>query len=177
MVNGVSASLLYVSPTQINFVVPSYLDPGPATIIISNPKGNYAFGTSQITPTAPAIFTLDASGRGEAAALATADGILHVPAPFDISVNGKPNFLVLFGTGFRHAGASNATDENGIAESLRVTIDGIEATVVYAGPQGQYVGLDQINVQIPATLQGGRRVEVVITVNGIESNRTTIQMK
>jgi uncharacterized protein (TIGR03437 family) len=178
IVNGIPAALLYVSPTQINFVAPSHLEAGPATIIVSNPKGSYALGTAQITAIAPAIFTLDASGRGDAAALATTDGINHVPAPFDVMVNGKPNFLVLFGTGFRHAVATNPGDENGVAESVRVTIDGLEAKVHYAGAQGQFIGLDQINVEFPATLPAGaRRVEVVVTLNGVEANRVTILLK
>lgn len=177
-VNGILASLLYVSPTQVNFIAPSNLEPGTATIIISNPNGSYALGTSQITPAAPSIFTADASGRGDAAALATTDGILYTPAPFDITVNGKPNYVVLFGTGIRHAAATNSSDENGVAESMRVTIDGIEAKILYAGAQGQYVGLDQINVELPATLQGGgRRVEVIVTLNDIPANRVTILLK
>jgi uncharacterized protein (TIGR03437 family) len=177
-VNGIPAALLYVSPTQINFITPSNLDVGAAAIIVSNPNGSYALGTSQITPTAPAIFTSDASGRGDAAALATTDGINYTPPPFDIMVNGKPNYIVMFGTGIRNVAAVNSGDENGVAESMRVTIDGIEARVLYAGAQGQFIGLDQINVELPATLQGGgRRVEMVITLDGIAANRVTILLK
>ncbi len=177
-VNGLPASLLYVSPTQINFIAPSNLDAGTATIIVSNPSGSYALGASQITPTAPSIFTSDTTGRGDAAALATADGVNYLPPPFDITVNGKPNYVVLFGTGIRNATALNPGDENGVAESMRVTIDGLEARVLYAGAQRQYVGLDQINVELPASLPGGaRRVEVVITLNGSEANRVTIFLK
>jgi uncharacterized protein (TIGR03437 family) len=110
--------------------------------------------------------------------LATIDGLSYVPAPFAVAVNGKPNILVLFGTGFRHATASNPADENGVAESVRVTIDGVLANVLYAGAQGEYVGLDQLNVELPATLQpGARRVEVVVTLNGVEANRVTILLK
>ena len=177
-VNGLPASLLYVSPTQINFIAPSNLDAGAATIIVSNPSGSYALGASQITPTAPSVFTADATGRGDAAALATTDGVNYLPPPFAITVNGKPNYVVLFGTGVRNATALNPGDENGVAESMRVTIDGIETKVLYAGAQGQYVGLDQINLELPAALQGGgRRVEVAITLNGVEANRITILLK
>ncbi|MBS1812803.1 MAG: M36 family metallopeptidase [Acidobacteria bacterium] len=177
-VNGIPASLLYVSPTQVNFILPPNLSAGPATIIVSNPKGNYAMGLSQVTPSAPAIFTADASGRGDAAALATIDGVNYLPAPFPVTVNGKQNILALFGTGFRHASALSPGDENGVAESIRVTIDGIEAPVLFAGAQGQYVGLDQINVAFPASLQAGtRRVELILTLNGVEANRVTILLQ
>lgn len=177
-VNGVLASLLYVSPTQVNFILPSNLDAGTATILVRSPKGNYAMGTSQIATAAPAIFTADASGRGDAAALATTDGVNYVYAPFAVTVNGRPNILVLFGTGFRHAVATSSTDENGVAESVRVTIDGLDAPVLYAGAQGEYIGLDQINVEFPATLSpGARRVEVVLWLNGVEANRVTVLLK
>lgn len=178
LVNGVPASLLYVSPTQINFITPPNLDAGTATILVTNPKGTYAFGTSLINSSVPSLFTADASGRGDAAALATTDGVTYLPSPFALTVNGRPNILVLFGTGFRHATASNPNDENGVAETVRVTIDGVPANVQYAGAQGEYVGLDQLNIEMPSGLQpGARRVEVVVTLNGVEANRVTILLK
>lgn len=177
-VNGIPASLLYVSPTQINFILPSYIEAGAATVIVSNPKGIYALGTAQIATSAPAIFTADASGHGDAAALATNDGINYLSAPFATTINGNANILVLFGTGFRHAIAASPSDENGVAEAVRVTIDGLDARVLYAGAQGEYVGLDQVNVEFPAGLSGGsRRVEVVLWLNGVEANRVTVLLK
>ena len=170
--------MLYVSPTQINFVVPETLETGSATIIISNPNGKYSLANTQISKESPSIFTLNASGTGDAAALATTDGVNYVSAPFDIPNNGTSNYLILFGTGFRNANATNPADENGVAESVQVTIDGIDARVDYVGAQGFYAGLDQLNVVIPATLHPGtRRVEVVVTLNGIEANRVTIPLK
>ncbi len=177
-VNGTLAPLLYVSPTQINFIVPDTLETGAATIIISNPNGKYSLAKTQISKESASLFTLNASGTGDAAALATTDGINYLPAPFDITVNGNSNYLILFGTGFRNASAANPMDENGVAESVRVTIDGIEARVDYVGAQGFYAGLDQLNIVLPATLQPGtRRVEVAVSLNGIEANRVTIPLK
>jgi uncharacterized protein (TIGR03437 family) len=178
-INGIPAPLLFVSPTQINFVVPSTLDLGAATIVVSNPLGAYAVGRIEIVTDSTAIFTADATGVGDAAALATADGINYQPPPFNVLVNGKPNILVLYGTGLRGANTTNPGDDNGVAESVSITIDGKPARVLYAGAQGGFSGLDQINVEIPATLagQGLRRVEVMVTVNGVTANRVTIQIE
>jgi len=178
-VNGVPAPLFFVSPTQINFAVPASVEAGPATIIVSNPTGSYSLGTSQIVAAFPAIFTANASGSGDAAALATADGINYQSQPFDVTVGGRPNILVLFGTGFRHAQAANPGDDNGVAEAVTATIDGRPANVVYAGAQGGFSGLDQLNIEIPGSLagQGQRRVEVVLSVGGVVANRVTIQIK
>ena len=178
-INGIAAPLFFVSPTQINFVVPAGVEPGSATIIVSNGLGNYSLGNIQIVAAAPAIFTANASGTGDAAAQTTIDGVNFLQPPFDVLVNGRPNILVLYGTGFRRAPATNPNDGNGVAESVTATIDGRVANVQYAGAQGGFAGLDQLNIEFPASLAGTgpRRVEIVINVNGIAANRVTVQIK
>ncbi len=178
-VNGIPAPLFFVSPTQINFIVPSTADPGAATIVVSSPLGAYSVSNVEIVASAPAVFTADATGRGDAAALATVDGVNYQRPPFDVLVNGRPNVLVLYGTGIRRAPATDPNDDNGVAESVSVTIDGRAARVLYAGAQGSFSGLDQINVEMPASLAGAgqRRVEVVVTVNGVAANLVTIRIK
>jgi len=54
--------------------------------------------------------------------------------------------------------------------------------VPYAGSQGGYTGLDQINVQIPQSLAGSGPVSVVVTVqdaagNASSSNGVTIAIQ
>src|SRR5204862_5278476 len=119
------------------------------------------------------------TGKGDAAAQATVDGVIYQLPPFDVTVNGKPNMLVLYGTGIRRTPAANPNDGNGVAEAITVTIDGKPANVLYAGAQGSLAGLDQINVELPASLagQGQRSVEVIVTAGGTAANRVTIQIK
>ncbi len=99
-----------------------------------------------------------------------------------MTVNGKPNYLLLFGTGLRRAANAQAEDENGIAESVTVTLGGVTAKVLYAGAQGQYLGLDQLNIELPAGLAAQltvvpSRIEIVVAVNGREANRTHVWLK
>jgi uncharacterized protein (TIGR03437 family) len=181
-VNGWPAQLLYVSDNQINFVVPSAVPLGIASVIVQTAFGGFALGHIPVVESAPALFTADASGRGEAAAVATADGVTYQSSPFALTINDQPNYLLLFGTGLRRAANANAEDANGIAERVSVTIGGVAAKVLYAGAQGQYVGLDQLNVELPARLaeqlsNEPRRLEVVVAVNGIEANRTLVALK
>lgn len=178
-IDGVQAQLIFVSAFQINFVVPASIDPGPATIVVSNPTGVFAAGLVQIEASAPAIFTLNSTGSGDASALATQDGVTFQTPPFDILVNGKPNILILFATGIRGAQADDPNDENGVAEAVTVTIDGRAARTIFAGAQGSLAGVDQLNVELPASLAGGgpRRVEVSVSVNGAAANRAAIQIK
>ena len=169
-VNGLPAQLLYVSPEQLNFVIPAEVKPGIASVLVSNSFGTFALGHIPIADAAPAIFTADASGRGDAAAVATADGVTYQSSPFALTVNGQPNYLLLFGTGLRRA------------ERVSVTIGGVAAQVLYAGAQGQYVGLDQLNIELPASLAEKlsnvpSRVEIVVAVNGVEANRTSVWLR
>jgi uncharacterized protein (TIGR03437 family) len=178
-VNGEAAPLFYVSPTQVNFVIPATISPGTASIVIVSPGGQYSFGQVTVNLAAPAIFTRDSSGSGEAAAQATPDGVTYQSSPFDILVNGRPNILLLYGTGIRRAPATNPGDGNGVAESVTATIDGKPAQVSYAGVQGNFSGLDQLNLEFPASLIGGpqRSVPVVISVNGLTANLVMITIK
>ncbi len=42
--------------------------------------------------------------------------------------------------------------------------------VEYAGPQGAYAGLDQVNLLIPAGLAGAGKVNVIVTANNKPAN-------
>jgi len=48
--------------------------------------------------------------------------------------------------------------------------------VVYAGAQGDYVGLDQLNVRIPRELAGRGEVDLVLNVGGLSANPVRIRM-
>jgi uncharacterized protein (TIGR03437 family) len=178
-VNGVPAPLFFVSPTQINFLIPATVGLGEAQILVTNAAGTYALGLVEIVAARPALFTANASGQGDAAALATPDGVTFQAPPFDVQLNGRPNILLLFGSGFRRAAADNPADANGVAEAVAVTIEGVTANVLFAGAQGGLAGLDQLNVELPASLagKGARRVEVLVSVNGVLANRVTIALK
>lgn len=178
-VAGRPAELLFVSPQQVNFVVPASIAPGPATIIVRSGTGRYSVDRVTIAASTPAIFTTNQNGTGAAAALATRDGVGYQSAPFDIANSGPANILVLFGTGFRHAVALNPDDANGVAEAVAVTIDGKVAQVHYAGAQGTFAGLDQLNIEFPVELAGGpqRSVEVRVMVNGVSANNVLVEIR
>jgi uncharacterized protein (TIGR03437 family) len=49
--------------------------------------------------------------------------------------------------------------------------------VAYAGPQGTYAGLDQINLSLPQSLTGKGKVDVVVTAAGKPSNPVHITIR
>jgi uncharacterized protein (TIGR03437 family) len=170
-VNGELAGLLFVGPTQINFLVPASTADGQATVQVTNNDGSIRTGTVNVVRAAPSIFTANFLGTGAPAANTTKDGINFLPVgnangtpiPLDAGTTAQPNFLVLYLTGIRNAPAANPGDANGVAEAVEVLFGtdrgqldeniGVPAQVTYAGPSS-FAGLDQINAVIPPQLAG-----------------------
>jgi uncharacterized protein (TIGR03437 family) len=180
-VNNIVVSLFYVSNTQINFLVPPGSGSGLANIVVTSANGTTRAGTVNIVSAAPGVFTLNSSGRGTAAALSTADGVAYQSIAnadgseraLDPGTVARPNYLILYGTGVRRAMATNPNDANGVAESVTALIQGVPATVSYAGQAPPFMGLDQLNVVIPPELAGLGQLQVRLIVNGRSSNTTT----
>ncbi len=180
-----SSPLFFVSPQQINLLIPTGTASGVALITVTNGANTVATGTISITPVSPGIFTADSSGQGLAAALvlrAKADGsqvfepILRfdpaankfVAIPIDLGDPSDQVFLVMFGTGVRN--------NSGLA-NVKVKIGGGDSFVQFAGSQGPLGGLDQINALLSRSLIGAGEVDVVVTVDGRASNTVRINVR
>jgi uncharacterized protein (TIGR03437 family) len=180
-----AAPLLYVSPSQINFVVPSGLASGMAQLTIQN-GGSTPITTSAILQSvAPTLFSMSGDGRGVAAAQAVettnsnnpvqtmvpvfqcsaASGCTAVPIVL------SPNYtttLVLYGTGIRSVGS---------LANVTANINGTNVPVEYAGPQATSEGLDQVNLTLPPSLSGSASVNVILTVAGQTANPVSIDIQ
>jgi uncharacterized protein (TIGR03437 family) len=178
--------LIFVSPEQVNFVVPVALLPGPATVNVFGPGGELrASGLVQVEQVAPSLFAANSDGRGVAAAIAVrvkADGSQQVenvfrcetgsdhcvPVGLDVRSESGQVILVLFGTGIRWRRSLDA---------VRVTVGGEPTEVLYAGWQLEYTGLDQVNVRLPRSLAGRGEVEVLLEVDGKPANVVTVSLR
>ncbi len=76
---------------------------------------------------------------------------------------GTEIYLVLYGTGIR------GRTQNAVF----VTVAGSPVEVLYAGPQGFFPALDQINVRVPLTVGGFGNVEIRMLVDGQPTNVVT----
>jgi len=177
------APLFFVSPGQINLQIPAGTATGTATVIVVNGSGVVSAGTALITAVAPGIFSANNDGQGAAAAVALRaradgsqsfesvaqfNGTKFVPLPLDLGPGSDQVFLILFGTGLRFRSSLPA---------VTVKIGGIDAQVLYAGPQGGFVGLDQLNVAVPRSLIGRGEVDVVLTVDGQTANTVRVNIR
>lgn len=176
--------LFFVAPSQINFVVPaSVADGNSVTVTVTNSNNSTTTGTITVVRAAPGIFSARANGQGAAAAQTTTGGPLvntYNPDGTERDVSAgttaQPNVLVLYITGIRNTPATNPTDGNGVAEAVTCKIQGVPATVLYAGPAPGFVGLDQVNVIIPPELAGLGSVNIRLTANNRDSNVVTIKL-
>jgi uncharacterized protein (TIGR03437 family) len=181
--NGVErvAPLFFVSAGQINYLVPPGMPLGRATVKAISGNGTIGLAEVTITQTAPGLFAANSDGRGVAAAFVirvktSGAQIFEQVAQFDVAQNkyvarpivfgseGDRIFLVLFGTGFRFASSP---------ANVRVSLNGTNVPVLFAGAQPDFVGLDQVNLEIPRELPRGE-ISIVLTVDGRSANTLTI---
>ena len=183
------APLFFVSPEQINLQIPPGTPQGAALLTITNASGNIATATTMIEHLAPGLFSANANGQGVAAAVVLrvkADGTQSfepasqynaaqkqfVARPIDLSRQlnnlGERVFLILFGTGLRFR-----SDQ----AQVKVTIGNVSVPVLFAGAQGGFVGLDQINLELPQTLAGKGEVDINLTAEGKKANAVKISIK
>ncbi len=91
---------------------------------------------------------------------ATVDG----PLPVIVSIHG----------GGWEAGGKEQSPGTGLA-AQGYAVAAIE--VLYAGAQGQYPGLDQVNVRVPPSLAGSGEIAVSLAADGQRANRLTMNIR
>jgi uncharacterized protein (TIGR03437 family) len=161
------APISFASPKQLNYRIPPNVAPGLATVSISA-AGVDVPGAIHIISVYPGLFRADAANTAVAQlARATAAGVTYEPVngPITLGDPSEQATLVLYGTGLNGASAVSAT------------IGGAAVPVAYAGPQGTYPGLDQINIPLPQSLAGKGKVDVVISASGKPSNPVNVVIR
>ena len=170
LVNGQVASLVFVSPTQINFVVPGGIAIGAATVtLLSTDTNNMRLAAVQVANSAPGLFSIDATGTGPGAIL---NAVTFTPAPFFTVTPQNSTIstrLAVYGTGIRHAQTVTATAVDNHGNRFNLTVE-------FAGPAPGFFGLDQVNVVIPADLDGAGNVSLTVSTEDANSNTVTFQM-
>ncbi|HTW63738.1 MAG TPA: FG-GAP-like repeat-containing protein [Bryobacteraceae bacterium] len=177
--NTTAAPLVYVSATQVNYLIPATVATGPATVTITSGNGTKSSGNINLTSVAPGVFTLNTANLAAADALCisasgaqTLENVYQVvngaitAAPINLGTCSE-TVLVLYGTGFDTVSASGA----------QVTLGGKPGQVSYSGPQGSFVGLDQVNVVIPASLAGSGNIPVILTAGGQTANTVNLTIQ
>ena len=183
--NNRSSPLFYVSPSQVNFQVPAGTASGTATVTVFVNGTTVASGSLQVQSVSPSLFSANSSGKDVAAAYVLRikpDGSQStepvavynqaqsrfVDKPIDFGPETDNIVLVIFATGVRGRTSVN---------NVKALLSGQELPVDFAGPQGSFVGLDQINIPIPRTFKGKGEVSMILRVDSRDSNTVTVNFQ
>ncbi|HYW44746.1 MAG TPA: hypothetical protein VE959_17925 [Bryobacteraceae bacterium] len=175
-----SAPLIFVSPSQVTFQVPSTVAAGTAKVTVTAPGSSQTASNVVIAPVAPAVFTVNGNALIAGYAVrVSSSGTQTVEPAYAVNAQGSfsaapinmgsaPDnvYLTIYATGVQAAGLAN----------VAVTVNGVSAQVLYAGSAG-YSGVDQINVLLPASLAGSGTVALQVTASGISANTVQVAIQ
>ncbi|MCW5963725.1 MAG: hypothetical protein KIT83_06790 [Bryobacterales bacterium] len=178
--------LFYVSPLQINALIPPYVPPG--AIVVELHRNNVLRSVHPLTlPTvAPGIFLAEGrvapaatavlvdGGNQRAVQVVTCSSVPGTSGQFVCEPvaplgwhPGEQLFISLYATGTHSLTVSDI--------SAQAAGMGIDIPVTYLGPQGQFLGLEQMNLHIPESLRGIG--EVPITIRFAMGDETTVLLR
>jgi len=173
-VNGVEAPVYFVSPTQINFLVPFSVTPGVRNVEIKTAAATQTT-TVRIMSAAPGIFANTIGG-----AVLNQNGSLNT----DSARASRGQVISIFATG---PGALSATIADGAAapsdplartvSTPDVFIAGVRATVQFSGMAPGFAGLWQVNAVVPEQAFITGRVPLQLYMDGVDSNEVTIAVQ
>lgn len=175
---SIAAPLFFVSPTQINAQVPFDVPTGTVTVQAKRGSEVSVAQEVEVVAVSPGIFTVNQQGTG-------AGAILHA-ADFQLVSDSAParpgEFLSIFCTGL---GALQSPLPSGdippspppeTVTLPQVNIAEIPALVTFSGLAPGFVGLYQVNVQVPAGVPSGTQ-HLQLIIQGVPSNTVTIAVQ
>ncbi len=181
-VGSLEAPLLFVGPNQINFQLPPGISLGDAVPAqITKPDGSTLLTTVRITAAAPGIFSVLMNGQGQAALLNQDNS-----PNFGTNPAKRGSVIQIFATGAGETDPPLLPGEPAPASGNplvltqvqpTVTIGGKTARVLFSGLAPGFVGLWQINAEVPGDVTPGPAVPLSITAGGVASNTVTIAVQ
>ncbi len=176
-----TAPLNYVSPSQASFLIPDGAASGAASLKVTRSGATVLTAALNVTAVSPGLYSANGNGAGVAAAAysrastpgefalvfdcQTGVGLSCLSTPIPLGPATDTVYVTLYGSGIRGA------------QKVQVYVAGQPAPVLYAGAQGTYQGLDQINITLPSNLAGTGEASVYVVADGKTSNMTTIHIQ
>jgi uncharacterized protein (TIGR03437 family) len=171
------APLYYVSSSQVKYVVPRDVANGAARVTVTAADGSTTVAPLEVASVEPGLFCTEVCGWTPAPKgylVRVRDGLeteepiepgAHEISQIDLGPDTDQVYLVMLGTGWRNRSS---------LANVSVKFGDLEAPVQYAGPQGDYAGLDQVKVLLPRWPAGHTSqeegVQVWLTVDGKLAN-------
>ena len=177
----------FASQTQSNIQIPWELAGRQEALLTAR------IGSRESEPAAvaiaefsPGLFSLDQSGAGQGAVLISGTAALAAPAGF--RAGSRPvkrgEFVEIFATGLgsvtSQPPSGSAALSNPISESITlpaITIGGIRTEPLFAGLAPGFVGLYQVNAEVPHATPVGDSVPLALSFEEADSNTVTIAVE
>jgi uncharacterized protein (TIGR03437 family) len=172
------------SDDQINVQVPWEIGTGTGAVnvMVTTPNGTSAPVSVSFAPSMPGVFSSAAGGQLYAIAVNSSDSSLVWPqglAPSGSHPAKPGDVLIIYATGL---GAVDHTPEDGGVPSVlsttvatpTVLFGGVAGQVQFSGLAPQFVGVNQLNVEVPEGVTAGSAVPLQIMVNGFTSTNQVV---
>jgi len=166
---------IYVSPSQVNAIMPSTVTPGLATLrlVYQNIKSNAI--TIVIGNSAPGIFAASNGGYGPGVidnyVSAAVQPVNSLTTPV-----ARGTVVTIWGTGLGPVTFPDnvAPTAGNVAAQVSVSIGGQTSAVQYSGRSPCCAGVDQIVARVPNNAPLGCWVPVSVNAGGVVSNTVTM---
>ena len=183
IIGGQPAFIEYISPGQVNALVPSNVATGtqPMTITVNGATSTaYSVTVNQVQPGLDAPPSFNIGGIQYAVAL-FADGAFVLPEGAIAGLNSRPaqpgDEIVLYGIGFGPVtpdlpAGQLVQQANTLASAFSMSLGGVPVTKLpYSGLAPGFTGLYQFNIVVPANTGSGA-VPLTFVVDGVAGTQT-----
>jgi uncharacterized protein (TIGR03437 family) len=174
--NNTPGTPIFVSANQINVIVPYEVGAfAQVNLVVEFQGAQSAAFPVRVDSTSPAIYTLNSTGVGQAAAV-NQNNTFNGPAGTLTTPAAPDSVIAVYATG---GGQSNPPSTTGsvtgfatlfrIPGTITASIGGVPATVEFIGEApGIVTGVLQVNLRVPRGVTGNA-LPVSFTINGVTS--------
>jgi uncharacterized protein (TIGR03437 family) len=184
-----AAPQFFQSPMQVNVQVPWEFEGQDETTVQAEVGGEISDEIPvALTTYSPGLFSMTQMGSGQGAILISGTGLLAAEENAFPGAPSRPvrrgEFLEVYASGLGPVTNAPATgspaSETILAHTTAAstaTIGGEAATVIFAGLAPGFVGLYQVNIEVPQNAPTGGAVELLLSIGGAISNAVTIAVE
>jgi len=184
LIAGRPLPLLFTSDLQVNAMIPYDLTTGVThQMLIQRQRSISLPEPVVIAPAQPAIFTKERTGKGQAIAVGVApDGAQYLVEQDSPLQEGHAVVLYCAGVGpvspsVPEGAAAPLEPLSQTSNPVTLTIGGAEATVLFAGLAPGFARLYQVNALVPAGIEKGPEVPVILSLAGQPSPLVTLPVQ
>ncbi len=184
-INGTAAPMYYVTSNQSSVQLPWKIAAGTANIVVTLNGKASASETMQVGPFSPGIFTQLQSGKGAGLVFNAITGAMAQPAGTRAGATPAKvgDHLFVYATGLGPvtptiadgaapcalSGCKPTDKQRKTTTNPTVLIGGVSAPVKFSGLSPQFVGVYQVNFDVPSGVPTGNTVPFQIEIGGATS--------